>query len=82
MTRMTIAVDDDVRCWVKVKAAQQGTSVSRLVGDMLRDQMRKDDAYQEAMEAYLSTPPRRLTETGEYPVREARIRIPGPLTPP
>jgi len=70
MKNLTITVEDEVLRWAKVWAAKQGTSVSRLVGEMLRDRMRRDDAYEAAMEAYLSTPPRRLSETGRYPARE------------
>lgn len=71
MKNMTITVDEDVLRWAKVRAAQQDTSVSRLVGEMLQERMREDNAYEQAMQAYLSTPPRRLSETGEYPAREA-----------
>jgi plasmid stability protein len=71
MTNMTITVDEDVLRWAKVWAAQHGTSVSRLVGDMLRARMAREDAYERAMAAYLAAQPRRLSESGQYPRREA-----------
>lgn len=33
---MTITVEEDVARWARVKAAEQDTSVARLVGEMLR----------------------------------------------
>lgn len=71
MKNMTITVDEEVLRWAKVWAAQHDTSVSRLVGEMLRERMQVDSAYEQAMEAYLASPPRRLSEDGRYPTREA-----------
>ncbi|MCE7939245.1 CopG family transcriptional regulator [bacterium] len=69
MTNLTITVGEDVLRWAKVWAARQGTSVSRLVGEMLRERMLRDDAYGQAMEAYLSTPPSQLSDGTAYPPR-------------
>lgn len=71
MKNMTITVEEDVLRWAKIRAAQRDTSVSRLIGDMLREHMWHDNAYERAMEAYLALPPRRLSEDGRYPSREA-----------
>ena len=71
MSNMTVTVDEDVLRWAKVWAAKQGTSVSRLVGELLRERMLQDDAYALAMEAYLSIPPRQISDSGRYPKREA-----------
>jgi hypothetical protein len=71
MTNMTITVDDEVLRWARVWAAKQGTSVSRLVGELLHERMIRDEAYGRAMAAYLATPPRRLSESGQYPARDA-----------
>jgi cytochrome c-type biogenesis protein CcmH/NrfG len=71
MKNMTITVEEDVLRWAKVWAAQHDTSVSRLVGEMLRERMQQDHSYAQAMEAYLASPPRRLSEDGRYPAREA-----------
>lgn len=71
MANMTVTVDEEVLRWAKVWAAKQGTSVSRLVGELLRERMLQDDAYALAMEAYLSTPPRLISDSGRYPRREA-----------
>lgn len=71
MANLTVTVDPEVLRWAKVWAAQKGTSVSRLVGEMLRERMLRDDAYVQAMEAYLAVAPRRLSTSGAYPARDA-----------
>lgn len=70
MKNLTITVDEDVLRWAKVWAARHDTSVSRLVGEMLRERMGEDEGFEEAMAAYLSVPPRPLRTSGRYPRRE------------
>ena len=45
LKNMTITVTDQVALWARKKAAEENTSVSRLVGRMLEDQMRLSDDY-------------------------------------
>ena len=40
MKSITITVDEEVARWARVWAAQQNTSVSRLVGELLRQRER------------------------------------------
>lgn len=49
MKNVTVSMDDAVADWVRIEAAKRNTSVSRLVGEMLADKMRHDDAYERAM---------------------------------
>jgi hypothetical protein len=49
MKNVTITVEDDALEWARMQAAKRNTSVSRLVGEMLADKMRHDDAYERAM---------------------------------
>jgi hypothetical protein len=42
---MTITVSEDAARWARRKAAEENTSVSKLVGRMLEDQMRLTDEY-------------------------------------
>ena len=42
---MTITVSEEVARWARKKAAEENTSVSRLVGRVLEDQMRRSDGY-------------------------------------
>ena len=49
MKNVTITMDDSVADWARMEAARRNTSVSRLVGEMLAEKMRRDDAYARAM---------------------------------
>jgi hypothetical protein len=49
MKNVTVTMDDSVAAWARIEAARRNTSVSRLVGDMLAEKMRHDDAYERAM---------------------------------
>jgi len=72
MKNITITLDEDTAAWVRVQAAERNTSVSRLVGEMLRGQMAEARAYDEAMERFLARPPVRLKRRGtDYPTRDA-----------
>lgn len=71
MKNVTITLDEKVARWVRIRAAEQNTSVSRLVGELLRQKMLDDEKYLAAMEQYLSHPPRKLRKPGaKYPSRE------------
>jgi hypothetical protein len=51
---VTISLDEEVAHRARVMAAEQKTSVSRLVGEMLREKMIDEQNYQIAMQQYLS----------------------------
>jgi tetrahydromethanopterin S-methyltransferase subunit B len=71
MKKVTITLDEEVARWARVQAAVRNTSVSRLVGEMLREKMREEEAYHAARQQYLSQEPRRLKAPGtSYPRRE------------
>jgi plasmid stability protein len=80
MKNITITLDEETAEWVRVHAAEQNKSVSRLVGEVLQSRMKDRREYQRAMRRYLSKPPFDLTgEPEKYPTREdihdrARIR--------
>jgi plasmid stability protein len=71
MKNMTITVDEDVLLWAEVWAARHDSSVSRLVGEILRERMREEEGYGEAMALVFAQPTERLKESGAYPKREA-----------
>lgn len=52
MKNLTITVDDDVLEWARVQAARRGTSVSRMVGEVLADMQRREDAYARAHQSW------------------------------
>jgi len=71
MKNVTITLDEDVARWARIRAAEKNTSVSRLVGNLLKENMREEADYALAMEQYLAMQPVALKQTGEhYPSRE------------
>lgn len=73
MRNVTITLDDEVARWVRVLAARNESSVSRLVGEILRERMRTEEGYRNAMERFFAVAPRRLRRqpTDRHPSREA-----------
>jgi hypothetical protein len=70
MKNVTITVDERVIRWARLKAAELNTSVSRLVGEMLRDMMQRDRAYDTARRSYLSAVAGAISSGGDhYPAR-------------
>ncbi len=71
MKNVTITLDEEVARWARIRAAEQNSSVSRLVGEMLKEKMRAEEAYLLAMEQYLAKEPKVINKTGApYPSRE------------
>jgi hypothetical protein len=54
---ITIKISDEAALWARRKAAEENSSVSRLVGDMLERQMRLTDEYWQAFEHWKSNHP-------------------------
>jgi hypothetical protein len=54
MKNVTVTMEDDVADWARMEAARRNTSVSRLIGELLADKMRHDDAYERAMQDWRS----------------------------
>lgn len=71
MKNVTITMEDSVAEWARLEAARRNTSVSRLVGEMLADKMRHDDAYERAMQDWLSRQRSWQTDGQPYPLRDA-----------
>ena len=71
MKNVTITLEEEVARWARIRAAENNTSVSRFVGEMLRDIMDEEKSYQMAMDRYLSQPPTTLKDpVAKYPTRE------------
>lgn len=54
---MTITVSEEAAHWARTKAAEENTSVSKLVGRMLEDQMRRTGEYWAAYEKWKKLKP-------------------------
>jgi hypothetical protein len=71
MKNVTITLDEETASWARVYAAERNMSVSRLVGDMLRERMQEAREYDEAMRRFLARKPVRLGRGGQrYPNRD------------
>jgi hypothetical protein len=68
LQNMTITVDEDVARWARIKAATENNSVSRLVGEMLKEQMRNEEGYAASMKRYFAAKPS-VISSKPYPKR-------------
>lgn len=76
---VTITLDEETALWARVEAARQDTSVSRFVGEVLRERMQEASAYAAARERFEAQGPyltpvadRRLPSRDELHERSSR----------
>ena len=70
MKNVTITLENEVSRWAKVWAAKNDTSVSKLLGQLLKERMLEEEGYYVAMQQFLSLTPTKLKSTAEhYPER-------------
>jgi hypothetical protein len=48
LRNVTITLEEELARWARIKAAEENSSVSRLVGDLLRRQMQQHDRFDRA----------------------------------
>jgi hypothetical protein len=78
MRNVTITLEDDVARWVRAEADRRETSVSRLVAELLRQQMRPEDTYEAAQRQFFAITPRPLRQGGgPLPSRDELYDRPG-----
>lgn len=70
MKNVTVTMEDAVAEWARLEAARRNTSVSRLIGEMLAEKMRRDDAYERAMQDWLARDASFSSDGSPYPTRE------------
>jgi plasmid stability protein len=70
MKNVTVTLDEEVAQWARVWAARHATSVSRMLGELLRERMLEEDTYETAMQAFLAEQPVALKQSGRYPTRD------------
>jgi hypothetical protein len=78
LRNVTVTLEEDVARWARIEAARQDTSVSRLLGNLLKERMSAQNAYDQAMRRALGRKPF-LCSDGRYLTREeahdrARLR--------
>lgn len=70
LRNITITVSEEAARWARRKAAEEDTSVSKLVGRILEDQMRRTDEYWAAYESWRKLKPIRGVRAAERMTRE------------
>ncbi len=72
MRNVTISLPENLARQARVWAAEQDTSVSQFLGQMLADRLRREHGYAQAKARFLNRKPIRLQEaSAPYPKREA-----------
>jgi hypothetical protein len=69
MKNVTITLEEEVARGARIRAAELDTSLSRLVGEMLKEQMVAEKGYDTARRRYLSRKAAPIS-SGEYPRRD------------
>ena len=71
MQNVTITLDEETVHWAKVEAAKAGTSLSRMLGEMLQQRRLGQVRYEHAHRDFMARPPTRLNQSGTpYPDRD------------
>ncbi|MCA0375740.1 MAG: CopG family transcriptional regulator [Gemmatimonadetes bacterium] len=71
MRNVTVTLEEDVARWARIRAAELDTSVSRLLGDLLREQMQRELRYDTERQRRQVQEPRALSDgVTPYPTRD------------
>ena len=71
MKNVTITLDEETARWARIEAAKQGTSISRLLGDMLNEHRKQEAMYSAAMSRFMARGPAPIKSQGQtYPKRD------------
>ena len=71
MKNITIKLEDDVAHWTKMWAAEHNTSVSSLLGKLLKRMKKEKTGYAQAMQQFLSVEPQIISRDASYPSRDS-----------
>jgi hypothetical protein len=69
--KVAVTLDKETARWARIEAARRDMSVSGLIRQLIEENMRGNQAYQVAMQDYLSRPALPISSGREYPTREA-----------
>ena len=69
LRNITITLEESIARWARIEAARRDTSISRLLGGILKERMLEEDFYQAAMRRALARKPF-LRTNGRYLSRE------------
>ena len=68
MKNVTLTLDDETAALARVRAAERRMSLSRFVGELLREHLRQSREYEAAYRAWRAEKPLKLK--GAYPKRD------------
>jgi hypothetical protein len=57
LKNVTVTLDEETARWARLEAARRDTSVSRLLGEVLRERMAAEEVYEAAKARYLGQTP-------------------------
>jgi hypothetical protein len=57
LRNVTITLEEEVARWARIEAARNDSSVSRLLGEILKERMLDNEAYEKAMRRALARKP-------------------------
>jgi hypothetical protein len=69
LRNVTVTLEEEVARWARMEAARKETSVSRLLGQVLKERMIERDDYERAMRRALARKPFLKTD-GQYLSRQ------------
>lgn len=71
MKNVTVTLDEETAARARVEAAERKMSLSRYIGEVLRKELKHDDAYETAYRAWRAEKPLALKGSPKpYPKRE------------
>jgi len=71
MKNVTIKLENDVAHWARVWAAEHDTSVSQVLGNLLKRMKKEKTGYAQAMQQFLSVETQELKRDSKYPCRDS-----------
>ncbi len=71
MKNITVSMPEDLARWARVWAAENETSVSGLLGQLLQEKREKESRYQSSYQEFLAERPAELSGGQPYPGRES-----------
>ena len=71
MKNVTVTLNEDVARWARIHAAALNTSVSKLLGEMLKERMAREKGHQSARLRFMSRRPQKPRKAdGKLPSRD------------
>lgn len=70
MKNITIKLEDDVAHWSRVWAAEHNTSVSQILGDLLKQMKQEKTGYTIAMQQFFDGESQTMSQSEKYPSRD------------